>query len=246
MNKNTARYTLFLIFFVSGFTGLIYESLWSHYLKLFLGHAAYAQTLVLVIFMGGMALGAAVIGKISQNLKNLLTGYAMVEIGIGLLALVFHSLFSRLVDISFAQIMPNLGSSLAVEAYKWGVALLLLLPPSVLLGTTFPLMSGAILRRFPGVAGGNLATLYFSNSLGAVLGALAATFILIGLLGLPGTLQLAGLINLLIGISVLLFARVPENIPSRGVFSAERNNGRFGALFLAAALLPVPHLSSMR
>jgi spermidine synthase len=237
VSKNTARYTLFLIFFASGFTGLIYESLWSHYLKLFLGHAAYAQTLVLVIFMGGMALGAAVVGKISQNLKNLLTGYAMAEIGIGLLALVFHSLFSGLVDISFAQIMPNLGSPLAVEAYKWGVALLLLLPPSVLLGTTFPLMSGAILRRFPGVAGGNLATLYFSNSLGAALGALAATFILIGLLGLPGTLQLAGLINLLIGISVLLFARVPENIPSRGVFSAERNNGRSGALFLAAAFV---------
>ena len=44
------------IFFLSGFCGLIYESIWSHYLKLFLGHAAYAQTLVLAIFMGGMAL----------------------------------------------------------------------------------------------------------------------------------------------------------------------------------------------
>ena len=46
---------LFLLFTISGFAGLIYESIWSHYLKLFLGHAAYAQTLVLAIFMGGMA-----------------------------------------------------------------------------------------------------------------------------------------------------------------------------------------------
>ena len=41
---------LFAIFTFSGFAGLIYESIWSHYLKLFLGHAGYAQTLVLAIF----------------------------------------------------------------------------------------------------------------------------------------------------------------------------------------------------
>jgi predicted membrane-bound spermidine synthase len=48
----------FALFTISGFAGLIYQSIWSHYLKLFLGHAAYAQTLVLSIFMGGMALGS--------------------------------------------------------------------------------------------------------------------------------------------------------------------------------------------
>src|SRR6266702_5083550 len=46
------------IFAISGFSGLIYESIWTHYLQLFLVHAAYAQSLVLAIFMGGMALGA--------------------------------------------------------------------------------------------------------------------------------------------------------------------------------------------
>jgi predicted membrane-bound spermidine synthase len=52
------RPALLLLFTLSGFAGLIYESVWSHYLKLVLGHAAHAQTLVLSIFMGGMALGA--------------------------------------------------------------------------------------------------------------------------------------------------------------------------------------------
>ena len=50
--------SLFFIFALSGFSGLIYESIWTHYIKLILGHAAYAQTLVLSIFMGGMAIGA--------------------------------------------------------------------------------------------------------------------------------------------------------------------------------------------
>jgi len=53
----------FAIFVLSGFAGLIYQSIWSHYLGLFLGHAAYAQALVLAIFMGGMAAGAAWIAK---------------------------------------------------------------------------------------------------------------------------------------------------------------------------------------
>ena len=49
---------LLLLFVASGFAGLVYQAIWSHYLGLILGHAAYAQTLVLAIFMGGMAAGA--------------------------------------------------------------------------------------------------------------------------------------------------------------------------------------------
>ena len=60
----TRQSALLAVFTLSGFTGLIYESIWSHYLKLFLGHAAYAQTLVLAIFMGGMAIGAWAVGRI--------------------------------------------------------------------------------------------------------------------------------------------------------------------------------------
>src|SRR5205823_5702274 len=53
------RGALYVLFTASGFAGLIYESIWTQYLKLFLGHAAYAQSLVLAVFMGGMAAGAA-------------------------------------------------------------------------------------------------------------------------------------------------------------------------------------------
>src|ERR1043165_5025695 len=65
-----------LVFTASGFAGLIYESIWSHYLKLFLGHAAYAQTLVLAIFMGGMAVGAALAARYTSRIANPLRTYA--------------------------------------------------------------------------------------------------------------------------------------------------------------------------
>ena len=54
-----SRAAFYVLFTVSGFAGLIYESIWTHYLKLFLGHAAYAQTLVLAIFMALQQLGIA-------------------------------------------------------------------------------------------------------------------------------------------------------------------------------------------
>src|SRR5258708_37339141 len=84
-----ARSALFAIFAVSGFAGLIYESIWAHYLKLFLGHAAYAQTLVLAIFMGGMAVGAWISSRLSPRWRNLLTAYAVTEAASGILALGF-------------------------------------------------------------------------------------------------------------------------------------------------------------
>jgi hypothetical protein len=62
-----SRGAFYCLFTASGFAGLIYESLWTHYLKLFLGHAAYAQSLVLVVFMGGMAGGAAICARFSVN-----------------------------------------------------------------------------------------------------------------------------------------------------------------------------------
>jgi spermidine synthase len=102
MRDSVRRQLLLGVFVVSGFTGLIYESIWSHYLKLFLGHAAYAQTLVLAIFMGGMALGAWAVARYSVHVTRLLGTYVLVEGLIGILGLLFHSTFIAASNVSFA------------------------------------------------------------------------------------------------------------------------------------------------
>jgi spermidine synthase len=195
------------IFVVSGFTGLIYESIWSQYLKLFLGHAAYAQTLVLAIFMGGMALGSWLVSRYSARLRQLLWGYLLVEALIGILGIVFHRVFVATSDLSFAKVIPALPPGLAIYAYKWSLAALLVLPQSLLLGMTFPLISGGIIRRWPERAGETLSTLYFTNSLGGALGVLVSGFVLIGIVGLPGTTLTAGLLNVALALGVWLVVR---------------------------------------
>ena len=197
----------FFLFAISGFSGLIYESIWTHYLKLFLGHAAYAQTLVLAIFMGGMAIGSWLCSKYSPRWKNLLLGYALSEGIIGLFALLFHNGFVHTIELSYSTLIPRLGMPAAVLAFKWIISSLMILPQSILLGMTFPLMSAGILRLFPEKPGRSIAMLYFSNSMGAAIGVLASGFILIRLTGLPGTIRIAGLINIALALTVWLLAK---------------------------------------
>src|SRR5438067_1422856 len=129
------RTILYGLFAASGFAGLIYESIWTHYLKLFLGHAAYAQALVLAIFMGGMALGSWVSSRRSARWRNLLAAYAFTEGAIGLLGLIFHEIFRAATGLAYDAVLPRLaGSPAAVLAFKWGLSTALILPQSVLLG----------------------------------------------------------------------------------------------------------------
>jgi spermidine synthase len=193
----------FVVFTASGFAGLIYESTWSHYLKLFLGHAAHAQTLVLVIFMGGMALGAWLASRLTPRWTDLLLAYALIEALIGVGSLVFHDVFVAATAAAFDAIIPALGSPGAIHAFKWMLGAALILPQSLLLGMTFPLMTGGVLRVRPQRAGYVVAMLYFTNSLGAAIGVLVSGFYLIGWVGLPGALTGAAVINLAVAAAVM-------------------------------------------
>jgi spermidine synthase len=201
------RSFFFLIFAISGFTGLIYESLWTHYQKLFLGHAAYAQTLVLAIFMGGMAVGSWICSKRSFRWNNLLLIYAVTEGVIGFVAVVFHEIFRGTVSVSYAVILPQFATPVMASTFKWILSALLILPQTVLLGMTFPLMSAGILRAFPDTPGRSISLLYFANSIGAAIGVLMSGFVFIRLVGLPGTMRIAGLINVLIAVVVWILVK---------------------------------------
>jgi spermidine synthase len=218
-----------VIFTASGFSGLIYESVWSHYLKLFLGHAAYAQTLVLAIFMGGMALGAWAASRASARWRDLLLAYAVIEALIGAASLAFHPVFVAVTGWAHEHAIPVLGAPGAIHAFKWTLAAALILPQSVLLGMTFPLMTGGVLRLRPRESGYAIAMLYFTNSLGAGIGVLASGFYFIAAIGLPGTLAAAAVINLAVAAAVMF---LPRTAPAAAESPAPP----------AAAGAPVPQL----
>ncbi|HUQ45712.1 MAG TPA: hypothetical protein VM033_03610 [Gemmatimonadaceae bacterium] len=199
---------LCLIFVLSGAAGLAYESIWTRYLGLFVGHGAYAQVLVLVIFLGGMSIGALAVGRRAERVRNPLLWYAVMELAVGLIGLVFHDVFLWATHAAYGSLFPALGPGAFHALAKWGIAALLILPQSVLLGATFPLMVAGALRHAPDRAGRTIALLYFTNSLGAAAGVLIAGFVLIARYGLPGTLLAAAMTNIAVAGAVYLASRV--------------------------------------
>ena len=217
---------LYLLFILSGAAGLIYESIWTRYLGLFVGHDAYAQIIVLVIFLGGMSAGAMVVSRFSDRLADPLKGYALIELAVGLIGLVFHEIYQWATNFAYVSVYPMLAGTPMLVVAKWTIASTLILPQSVLLGATFPLMSAGVLRIRRGRQGQSLSLLYFANSLGAAAGVLVAGFYLVGLAGLPGTLLVAAMLNLVVALAtfcVVAAARrsqsseaAPAPLPARG------------------------------
>ena len=221
------------MFALSGAAGLIYQAIWSQYLGLFLGHAAYAQSLVLAIFMGGMALGAWWVSRYATEWRNLLRAYAYVELVIGLAAALFHREFLTVTGLAYDVVLPTLSSGSLSALFKWFTAILLILPQAILLGMTFPLMSNGVMRRAPGGDGSVLGGLYFSNSVGAALGALIATFVLLPAIGLPGAMQVGAALNILVALLAYLLAREDETPRPRT--SSNQTGAVLGARLLLLA-----------
>jgi spermidine synthase len=241
MQRRSPR-LFFIIFTASGFAGLIYESVWTHYLKLFLGHAAYAQALVLAVFMGGMAIGSLLCSKYSERVGNLLIGYAVVELIVGICAVFFHPFYVHFIDFTYTTLIPEMRSPLLVAIFKWTAASLLILPQCIMLGMTFPLMTAGLIRRMPQLAGSIIAMLYFTNSIGAAIGVLAAGFFFVGWVGLPGTLVIAGCINIVVAAIVWLEDKKSrtyrtEACPAIGISLSSTTPPVIYSIFLLIALL---------
>lgn len=246
MPKARLASLLLLVFVLSGFAGLIYQSIWSHYLGLVLGHAAYAQTLVLSMFMGGMALGAWLVSRYVHRLRRLVMGYAAIEAVIGVLGLGFHAAFVLYVDVSQNAIIPALGGGGVVTTWQWVSAAALIAPQTVLLGATFPLLSNGLLRLLPAEQHASLGGLYFTNSIGAAAGVLASTFLLLPALGMPGAMAIAGALNLAVAAAAWALSRAMREaelpqLPAAAAGSAQSDEAArlvpvvLGATFLSSA-----------
>ena len=212
--RHNADWLVLTLFFGSGATALVYEVIWSKYLSQLFGSTIYAQTVVLAVFMGGLALGNHLVGRKSDNMRRPLKAYGVIEVAIGLFAFFFPVLFGVA-----ESIFTSVGSSVFETGWllltlKGALSVALLIVPTVLMGGTLPLLA-AWLQKSSVEAGRRSARFYSVNSLGAVFGSAVAGFFLVRELGLVASLQAAALANLLIGaIAIGLGGRESEVAPA--------------------------------
>ncbi len=197
---------LTLLFFCSGATALVYEVVWSKYMSLMFGSTVQAQTVVLAVFMGGLALGNKLFGKRSDLLQHPVAVYGGIEIAIGVYALLFNLLHGMADGLFIKLGSPMLEHSGRLLMLKGAIAIALLSIPTVIMGGTLPLVA-AWLQRRSSDAGKGSAGFYAINTFGAVVGAGFAGFFLVRRFGLPATLQIAGVVNILIGVFAMVLSK---------------------------------------
>ncbi|OWU99880.1 spermine synthase [Fibrobacter sp. UWR2] len=219
---------VYFLFALSGFAGLIYEGSWARYLKLFLGHSSYGQVLTLCIYMGGLAIGSFVAGKMVEKVRRPLLGYAAVELAIGIGGVAYHPLYNLLTGFFFdSEWVAGLGFT-GAEVAKVVLATGSTLPIAIAVGMTFPFIAAGLMRKSGAEV--SLPMLYFTNSFGSAIGILVTSYMLIPELGNHVTLCVAASINFLLAMvfGFIGFMTSPtreedeEDLPFVGEGSAER------------------------
>ncbi|HEX5887513.1 MAG TPA: fused MFS/spermidine synthase [Pyrinomonadaceae bacterium] len=204
-----------MCFVLSGATGLIYEILWARMLGLVFGATTLAVSTVLAAFMGGLALGSALAGRLAPRIRKPVSAYGWMEIAIAVYALLVPFLFHAVDDL-YAQIWQRLQPGFfTFTLLRFALSCLLLLVPTTLMGATLPVLSAALLRA-AGHDSNSVTRLYACNLVGAIVGTLAAGFVLLPAFGVRTTIIIAAGINIVVGVIALgLQRRDFEDVPSR-------------------------------
>ena len=207
-NTKIEIFVLFILFFLSGLSALIYESAWSQQLSLIFGSTELAIAAVLASYMAGLALGAKLISLIINRIDKPIKTYAIIEIFIAITALSIPLLLEMVSSLySLVYTTSHMTSSSTQHAimYVFGSFVVLLIPTS-LMGATLPLLAKFLVRSKDNL-GNKIGLLYSVNTLGACLGALLSAFVLLPSLGLGQTIYVAVAINAVIFIVGIYYFR---------------------------------------
>jgi spermidine synthase len=189
-----------LIFFVSGFSALLYQVVWQRLLGLFAGGDVYAATITVGAFMGGLGCGSLVGGWLADRLSKRGTWgtFAVAEVAVGLFGLFSPVLYYDVLYLRFGHLAAPAASMPAVLFVS-------LLWPTFFMGMSLPLLVRALTSSIEDAAP-TVGALYGLNALGASVGALFTTWVLLPEFGLEGALRIGALLNIGAAVAAALLA----------------------------------------
>ena len=177
---------LALVFFLSGASALIFETLWFRLAGLALGNSVWATSLVLASFMGGLAVGNGLAGRYGHLIRRPVRFYAQLEVLIGVTGMILVYVFPKLNQLLSPVFAGLIDQTTQLNLLRGGLAFFLMLAPAAGMGATLPVLVRGLSRR--GVSfGRSLGILYGCNTLGGMAGALSGEILLIELCGVRGT-----------------------------------------------------------
>ncbi|MGD0579714.1 MAG: hypothetical protein ABSC08_12375, partial [Bryobacteraceae bacterium] len=218
----------FLFFFLSGFCSLVYQVVWLRVAMAGFGVTTPLISIVLSIFMAGLALGSWAGGRLVRSCENRGAGffialYGAIELAIGVSGLVVAPLLR-----AGRTILSDQGASWGSPGYYLASAAwvgLVMLPFCTCMGATFPLAMAGIRTAFRAKSTTSFSYLYLANVLGAMAGAIGSAFIFIELLGFSKTLLIAAALNAVIAATAFAVAFARRHSPGGSALAASAASG---------------------
>jgi len=221
-------------FFLSGAAGLIFQIVWFHRAGLALGSSLWAVTVVLSSFMAGLALGNLLAGRFAGRIRRPLTTYAALEVIVavsGIAATALLPLLTRIIGPLAAAISAD---GAGVHAVRFACAFVVLAVPATAMGATLPVLVGALASR-QGSFGTVLGRFYGWNTLGAVVGVVAAEILLITTLGVWRTSLTAAFLDLTAAAIVFALTRAVSSAATDDAWRPVPEAGPRGTATTASA-----------
>jgi len=201
---------IYLLFLLSGVSGLIYQIVWTRMLVLVFGNTMLAMSTVLSAFMGGLAAGSYVLGRyIDKKPRPLVRVYAICEAGIGIFGLLFPVFLAAMTPLYVKLYAAVEGNVVSLNLVRFLVCFVLIVIPTFLMGGTLPVL----IKRFAasrGRLGHHTGFLYGLNTVGAVVGTIACGYILLRVLGMQATTWVAVAINLGVAVVAWIVGNRPQ------------------------------------
>ncbi|MBW2314582.1 MAG: fused MFS/spermidine synthase [Deltaproteobacteria bacterium] len=211
MTSDRTRFGLLLAcFFLSGFAALLYQTAWTREFSFVFGTSELAIAAVLSAYMAGLALGAAVAGRLAARIERPVLAYGVLELLIALFALAvpFGIRSVRAVYLSALGGLDAPPETLGLTTALFHLAgtFVVLVPCTALMGATLPLLARHAVHHDEQI-GPRVGTLYAINTAGAIVGTLCAAFFLLPELGLRKTVYLGAVSNVGVFLAAALLAR---------------------------------------
>jgi spermidine synthase len=189
-----------LLFFGSGFAALVYEVVWFQLLRLVIGASSLSLGILLASFMGGMCLGSLCLPLVVPARLHPLRVYAALELALGGIGCSLPWWLPRVSDW-YQQHAADSLTGITARAVVAGVALI---PPAMLMGATLPAVARWVKDNPKGLS--QLGIFYGANLAGAVLGCLAAGFVLLPRTDVVFASNVAAVINVTVAALAILLA----------------------------------------
>jgi spermidine synthase len=198
---------IFLGFGLSGMAALIYEVVWTRSLSTIMGSSTYALSTMLAAFMAGLAFGGWIGGYISQKTTDLPKAFALAELGIGIAGFLTIPVIKYMTPLYMFSFYTFHLSFNTFSFIQFLICFLIMGIPTSLMGLTFPIVIKFFTSGRPDEIGKLAGRLYSINTFGAIIGSLAAGFLLIPIIGGQATALTAATINITTALVILTLSK---------------------------------------